>query len=384
MSHPAAPLPIYDADAALRFSMAWTGHAAEIVQRVLDARFRYLQLAGIVQDDEDDGLLRERSLVRHLLPEGPGCIDGRATAYVVQATGLEPGIVESVERAELAYLDTLGLVEWADAAEREARLGAPVPPFDATAPALRGGHGDHWACLITGLEPVLAGLATAPPPADLRIHAPAFNPVWTDLTVSGRGEAPGLETWRVDGWRPGEARLLSAFPVIRDGDLQLLTLGTARPWDSGFEAVVPATTSGGLPLAYFDVAHLHPWNEWAPDQAVPVRLAGLAYRLAPAAAEPPADATALAPLDGGQPDEFAFRGFLRAVARVTAWGQELYRLELDLEPATAGRPALQLPVLVAKHRLPLGYRPCAGDPVQGVMWLQGLPEGLAFPVLSGD
>lgn len=382
MSHPAAPLPIYHADAALRFSMAWTGHAAEIVQRVLDARFRYLQLAGIVQADEDEGLLRERTLVRHLLPEGPGFIDGRATDYVVQATGLEPGIVESIERAELAYLDTLGLVEWSGEEERDDRLGAPEVAFEAAAPSLRGGHGDHWACLITDLEPVLAGLATAPPgAADLRIHAPGVNSVWPDLTVSGRGEAPGLETWRVDGWRPGEARLLSAFPVIRDGGFQTLTLGTARPWESGFEAVVPATTAGGLPLAYFDVAHLHPWNEWTLDQAVAVRLAGLAYRLGP---DPREGAPALTPLEGGQPDEFAFRGILRAVTRVTAWGQCLHRLEVDLEPPTAGRPVFRLPILVAAHRLQRGYGPRPGDAIRGELWLQGLPAGLAFPVISGD
>lgn len=371
MPEPQTSLPLYDGDASLRFAMRWSGLDEATVRMAQVAGFRYLQLAGLVEDEEDADLLRERAAYAHLLPDAPGVLDERATAYVVEVTGLGPDVVQRIEAAEVAYLESLGLLEG------EADLAPDL------APGLEpGGHGDHWACLITDLGALFPGLAGPPVAAEVRLVVPGLGSLWPELSVSARTEASELEVWRVDGWRPEDSRLLAAFPVVLEGTRHTLTLGAARLREPGFEAVVPATTAHGDLLAYFDVAHLHPWNEWLPGEAVPIHLAALAYRLGPDRGE--REAPGLVPVAGGTCDEFAFRGQIQSVARVSAWGQELHRLTLSLAPTAPGRPALELPLLVAPHRLTPAYRPRPGDAVAGVLWLQGQPEGLAYPVLCGE
>ncbi len=126
---PAPETPqIYDAVKAKEFVAAWTGLDPALVERVLDAKFRYLELAGIVLSDEDDGLLRERALYRHLLPETPDFIDGREREYLIQVTCLDEDTLLRIEQGDLAYQDTLDIIEWDGAEDRDARLGAPELP----------------------------------------------------------------------------------------------------------------------------------------------------------------------------------------------------------------------------------------------------------------
>jgi hypothetical protein len=120
--------PIYDATKAKEFVAAWTGLDPALVERVLDAKFRYLELAGLALSEEDDALLRERALYRHLLPETPTFIDDRERTYLALATGLDQDTLLRIDQGEMAYQDSLGIIEWEDAEEREARLGAPELP----------------------------------------------------------------------------------------------------------------------------------------------------------------------------------------------------------------------------------------------------------------
>jgi hypothetical protein len=122
------PPRIYDAEQAKAFVAAWTGLDLDLVRRVLDAKFRYLELAGLAQVEEDDALLRERMLYRHLLPETPTFIDDRERDYLVLVTGLDEDTLMSIERADLAYQDTLDIIVWDGEADRDARLGAPELP----------------------------------------------------------------------------------------------------------------------------------------------------------------------------------------------------------------------------------------------------------------
>lgn len=119
---------IYDAVEAKEFVAAWTGLDPGLVQRVLDAKFRYLELAGIALVEEDEVLLREREVYRHLLPETPSFIDGRERDYLAQVTGLDEDSLLKVEQGELAYQDTLDIIGWDGEEDRDARLGAPELP----------------------------------------------------------------------------------------------------------------------------------------------------------------------------------------------------------------------------------------------------------------
>ena len=126
-SEPETPR-IYDADEAKAFVAAWTGLEPDLVQRVLDAKFRYLELAGIALVEEDDGLLMERMLYRHLLPETPTFIDDRERDYLALVTGLDEDLLLKVEQGDLAYQDSLEIIGWDDEEDRDARLGAPELP----------------------------------------------------------------------------------------------------------------------------------------------------------------------------------------------------------------------------------------------------------------
>ncbi len=130
---------VYEAEEAVRFASAWSGVDAEVVRRVLEAKARYLMLAGLGGCEEDDGLIREREAVRHLLPETPGVVDDRETDYVVLATDLDEETVLRVTQGETAYLEGLGLLTWEGDADREAALGVPVLDGDPG-----GREGDAW------------------------------------------------------------------------------------------------------------------------------------------------------------------------------------------------------------------------------------------------
>lgn len=122
------PPQIYDALKAKAFVSAWTGLDPDLVERVLDAKFRYLELAGIALSEEDDALLRERALYRHLLPETPDFIDERERAYLALVTGLDEDTLLRLDQGDMAYQDSLEIVEWDGPEERDAHLGAPELP----------------------------------------------------------------------------------------------------------------------------------------------------------------------------------------------------------------------------------------------------------------
>jgi len=128
MTHPEKAPRIYDALEALRFVTSWTGLDPALVERVLDAKFRYLELAGIARSEEDENLLREREVYHHLLPETPDFIDEREREYLVQVTGLDEDTLLRIDQGDMAYQDTLDIIEWDGAEDRDARLGAPNLP----------------------------------------------------------------------------------------------------------------------------------------------------------------------------------------------------------------------------------------------------------------
>ena len=119
---------IYDAEQAKTFVTAWTRLDPDLVQRVLDAKYRYLELAGIALVEEDEALLLGRAIYRHLLPETPDFIDGRERDYLALVTDLDEDTLMKIEQGDLAYQDSLDIIGWDDEEDRDARLGAPELP----------------------------------------------------------------------------------------------------------------------------------------------------------------------------------------------------------------------------------------------------------------
>ena len=422
-------LPIYECEDALRFACQWTGLPQDLVQSILHAKSRYLELTGIMDLGEDpEGLAREREIYAHLLPEVPGTLGERMLDYIAEVTAAPRAAIEFVDRAEFAYQDSLGLVEWDDEEERSATLGVPAPPrepgraatIDAAEAPMHEGHGDHWACVVENLDAfVQEDLRPMPGPEHLLFSVPSRTPRWEFVTARSLPGGTALTGWRLDGARGDSEEIITAYPVALDGISHPLTLHRARVWEADCEAIVEAATAFGAPLAYFDTAFLHPWNEWGPDEQVRVQLAAFAYTLEPAPDQviqitredtiramrsssegiAPEDVTDLSPLDvqtlglacliatgRGNPDEFEFQGPVLAADVLEAFARTFYRLEVNVLRDTRGEEDIpfSIPIYVAADVLPAGYRPRPGDHVRGVLWLQGRPEGLRFPIISAD
>ena len=416
--------PIYDEAEAVRYTTAWTGFSTEVVSRVLEAKWRYLALAGIAVVEEDEALLREREAHRDLLPKVEGHLDEGETAYVLRVTGESEETVRRIDQGELAYSDSLGLMDWQGEEERDRSLGAPnLPEDDPTEASPPEGHGDHWACIRPDPETwLLPHLRKDVDMDDLRMVVDSPNPRWGKLLVHGIPQAVALETWGMVGITRDErqAELLTAFPVALGGAIHALILHKTTTWSNGVEALVEASTGFGALLSFFDVSFLHPHHDWSPEDVVEVRLAGFAYAVEPAPdtvipitsettirtvrahelGVAPEDVQDLSPLEvhtggmaslfpstTGSPDDCSFQGKVLRVETVQAWGQALLRLEVAVMVDTSGeedQPFI-IPIYAAPHALQQGWVPEVDDEVRGGLWLQGLAARLPFPILeSGD
>jgi hypothetical protein len=389
-------LPIYDDREAIRFASTWTGLPPDLVESVLCAKFRYLELAGLTDCVEDpEGLARERGRYRHLMPKVPGTTDERMLLYVAKVTRIPQEAVVRADQGDWAYMDSLALVEWDDEEDREDHVGEPLPPPGSRgdeddpggeAAPMHETHNDHWGAVVSDQEGLRREFkALRPGPEHLRYCVPSRESGWEAVTAWAIPRGPSLATWGLDGDDAGVGKLINAFPVAIDGACHPLTLHRTRVWRGQSEAIVEAATSFGFGLAYFDTAFLHPWNTWDRDEEVRVQLAGFAYALEPAPPTPIGVQTQglawLLPMADGNPDEFEFQGPATAVAAPEAWGGTFYRLEVTVLRDTTGPEPVPfaIPVYAAAHNLSQGYLPRTGDQVRGRLWLQGCPEGLPFP-----
>jgi len=75
------PLKAYAHQDAVASICMWTGLDTGLVGQVLDAKYRYLQVAGIAAAEWDAELQAERETFKDLLPESPTFIDGRETDW---------------------------------------------------------------------------------------------------------------------------------------------------------------------------------------------------------------------------------------------------------------------------------------------------------------
>ena len=407
---------MYECEDAVRMAMEFTGLEEGIVRSVLEAQGRYLELAGTADCSQDEDLLRERDAMRHLLPENPANIDYyQEMAYLKLVTGLEEEVIDRVRDGELAYCKFLGIVDAPTGDDDEPEEDADEAGEGEEGVTIHEGHGDHWEAVVEDLSSFLKTHMDVRPGAEsLRVCTPSPYPRWSTVISTAIPQSGSLETLRIDGEGRQGADLVTAFPVARDGAPHRLKIGQVHPWKVGCEAIVEASTTFGATLGYFDVGHLHPWNEVDEGDEVVVALAAFAYSLEPAPEQAfqvtqeetiramrsvelgveSAAITDLSPIEirsngmaclfpckGGNPDEFEFQGPVESLDVLGAWDETIYRMDItvmrDEEPFT-------IPIYAAQHVLPEGYRPKVGDDVRGRIWMQGAVEGLRYPIISGD
>jgi hypothetical protein len=209
--------------------------------------------------------------------------------------------------------------------------------------------------------------------------------------------------------RKDEWLLFTAYPVLHDGIVHPVTIKNVRPWQHGIEAWIDGCISlEQRPITWFDTHYWRDWTVLSPGVTVDVSLAALAYELRPldrrlsrgchlrnaqserrlgngGAGEtglptkfwPGRNAPFLPCGDSDTPDEWQFRGVIKALDVVDHDGQDIYRLEMDFQHP--GNETIALPVFVSEHTLD-GYVPRLGANVEGILWLQGQ---LANPERTG-
>ena len=382
---------VYEGEDAVHFAMAYTGREEGIVRAVLNAQQRYLELALTASVPQEEGLLRERAEVRHLLSDDPQCLDGRQEMeYLKLVTGLAEEVIDSIRDGELAYIESIGITEMSGGGVEEEGVDR-----------ILGHHRSHWEAVADDLSDVLATFVAEPPKAEgLRVCVPSPDPRWPTVTSTAVSPSEGLEIVRIDG-RSGEgSNLITAFPVARDGAPFSVRIDQVLSGTLGCEAIVEAAMTLGGSICFFDIDHLHPWREWEEGVETLVALSAFACALKPAhesqngvrrkiretermgfkmdpgilAGMTPVEIRPrLFPCAGDHPDEYEFLGPVETLDVVRAWGQTFYRMDITL--ACKGE-MFTLPVYAAEHVLEDGYRPWIGDIVQGRLWLQGgLPKG---------
>ena len=407
----------YEAEAAVQFTSAWTGLHEGVVRKALDAKARYLELAGIIDGEVDEALMREREAMGHLLPETPGVIGEGEIEYLLQATGLDEDILHRINEGETAYMDSLGLVGWDDDEERDEHLGAPelkeTPDTvdGREAPSLHPAHGDSWACIFQDIQTAMAEhIPQTVVQGRLAGSFPAPSLDFTQIHALHKPSGPQLETICLMGDIADRKVLVAAFPVILDGNPHTVEILHVQPCNGGADAVIEARTLFGACLGFFAPSYFADPSIFKIGGVLDLRFAAFAYKLK---AAPPqvfqiVDEGAIRVIQASHPehlafspkeiddlglieirsedvaflfphstinlDEFEFEGPVESVETVSAWGQTFYRLEIIVMRDACSEDAhpFTIPIYVAEHNLADGYRPCVGDDVMGMLWLQGM------------
>ena len=309
---------LYDFDEAVRFAADFTRLAPTIVEKVLQARERYLELAGIAIPDCSEAewaqLQEERREHQALLPATPGRIDDRETTYLLQATGLPRAQVLRAVQGETAYEDHLGLITWDSAEERASDLGLPTPGPPEVWEPIFADDAQAYAALLRDVQARGRRLGSYPTVLDGCIR---IQTLW-------QASGPNSGTLGIVGRRHDHSITLAAYPIATVDALVPIRIQEVTVQEQGLVALVSAETASGaslrglLPAPFASIVAIKPGAElrvhlsiWASQVE---RLDG-------------------APAPEAETGAFTFRGRLHSMAEALAWDRPMLLLGIDGDPA---------------------------------------------------
>ncbi|QSZ68224.1 hypothetical protein RJ40_12330 [Methanofollis aquaemaris] len=236
-----------------------------------------------------------------------------------------------------------------------------------------GCHGSHWDTLVTSESEIQASIIDAlEHPGDLKMVEKGRRTV---LAAQSGGDP--LKTCSV----VVDQELCTGYPYITEGIVHDVEVEGVEEWMNEVEGQVRGHI-GEAWLAFFDTRYFMNREKYLNGGRYRFSLSALAYQLRRAnpgtVAGPDGRALSLEhmaaylPFQNGDVDDFVFQTVVRQVKELTFGTRTVYQITAPLfrQMHGEGHDDVEIMLYAAEH-VTDGYVPAVGDPISGVMWLQG-------------
>ncbi len=195
--------------------------------------------------------------------------------------------------------------------------------------------------------------------------------------------------------------LMSIFPFASEGVQHTLKLNEIYPWENGVEAQIGAEAMDLIEITFFDTDYVLNKGFYGPERFYEFILAGFAYhcRIDDPIPSGLVDKTTemfeeminsdndtqklseklkmsnyavFVPTDGGDRDDYQFRGKVKKIDGVQMLGKEFLRIRTTVAKLILNEKVedFDLDIYVNSNNFD-DHKPNVGDDVAGILWLQG-------------
>jgi len=159
--------------------------------------------------------------------------------------------------------------------------------------------------------------------------------------------------------------VLTAYPSFSVGAPQPARITEIIECENGYEGQLQAYVDGGA-LTFFDTMYFARRNSYFPSQEARVLVAGIAYVMG--RSRPAAEDDMLVRHEGGDVDDYVFRGAVRDTIEFSILGRKVRAVRTTARLSPDAKP-LDLWICVTPAAGQERLSP--GDRISGIVWLQG-------------
>lgn len=185
------------------------------------------------------------------------------------------------------------------------------------------------------------------------------------------------EAQEISGYLSGESLLdimtvtkngqtVVAYPVFKAGSPWLARITQITECQDNYEGQLEIFLNGGT-VTFFDALYFRNKYTYAPGMDARVLVSGIAYVMA-RGRSPSTEDDLLVRYEGGDVDDYVFRGTVQAVAEFTAFGRKARAIKTSARLGHEGQP-VELWICVTASAMQERVAP--GDRISGIVWLQG-------------
>jgi hypothetical protein len=182
----------------------------------------------------------------------------------------------------------------------------------------------------------------------------------------------------VSGYMTGEGMLdiltitnngqtVTAYPVFKAGDTWPARITRITECENALEGQIELFACGGT-LTFFDTMYFREKHSYSPGRDTKVLLAGIAYVIARSRGQGPQDDGLFVRYEGGDIDDYVFRGTVQDIAETTALGRKAYIIKTTLR---LGHENMPHDFYICATASATQEKVSQGDRISGIVWLQG-------------